>query len=288
MQPTWRFSCGHEMNFAQYPVLLLSMILEISSPQNQRIKNLIALQKPRERKEQQAFVIEGVREISLAQQSGYELQEIYLNPNLYQADPHYPISFEHSTTYHLSNVVFSKVAYRESTGGVIAVAATRSLSLADLPKKDNPLYLVLENVEKPGNIGAMLRTADAAGLSGVIVCDPNTDFFNPNVVRSSVGCLFTVPVASASNQDAKDWFAGHGITTYAAALTNKAMPYHTFDYKKPSALLLGTEATGLSDFWLKEANQQVIIPMKGKIDSMNVSNAAAILIYEALRQRDFG
>ncbi|WOK04867.1 RNA methyltransferase [Imperialibacter roseus] len=264
------------------------MILEISSPQNQRIKNLIALQKPRERKEQQAFVIEGVREISLAQQSGYELQEIYLNPNLYQADLHYPISFEHSTTYHLSNAVFSKVAYRESTGGVIAIAATRSLTLAQLPKVANPLYLVLENVEKPGNIGAMLRTADAAGLSGVIVCDPNTDFFNPNVVRSSVGCLFTVPVASASNQDAKDWFASHGITTYAAALTDKAMPYHTFDYKTPSALLLGTEATGLSDFWLREANQQVIIPMKGKIDSMNVSNAAAILIYEALRQRDFG
>jgi TrmH family RNA methyltransferase len=263
------------------------MTIDISSPQNPRIKNLIALQKPKERKEQQLFVIEGVREISLAQQSGFELKELYVNQSLYKEDRHYPINQVGLAVYHLSNDVFSKVAYRESTGGIIAVAATRPLTLSGLPPVANPIYLVIENVEKPGNIGAMLRTADAAGLSGVIVCDPSTDFYNPNVVRSSVGCLFTVPVAAASNDEALAWFSSRQITTYAAALTDSARPYHQFDYKQPTALLLGAESTGLSEFWLKHANQQVVIPMRGKIDSMNVSNAAAILIFEALRQRDF-
>ncbi len=264
------------------------MIIEISSHQNPKIKNLIALQKPKERKEQEVFVVEGIREISLAQQGGYQLKEIFVHPGLFVADRNYPISFEESAVYHLSQAVFSKIAYRETTGGIIATVATKSLTLADLPVVEHPLYLVLENVEKPGNIGAMLRTADAAGLSGVIVCDPSTDFFNPNVVRSSVGCLFTVPVAAATSTEAKNWFVEHKIRTYAAALSDSAKSYHSFDYTEPTALLLGAEATGLSDFWLEQADQQVIIPMKGKIDSMNVSNAAAILIYEALRQRDFG
>jgi len=263
------------------------MTPDISSTKNPKIKNLIALQKPRERKEQQAFVIEGIREISLAQQSGFEITDLFVCSKLYSPDSAYPISQKGLSVYDLSEEVFSKTAYREGAGGVIAVAKTKPLTLQSLPKAENPIFLVLENVEKPGNIGAMLRTADAAGLSGVIVCDPATDFYNPNVVRSSVGCLFTVPVAATTPEEALIFFKQRGISTYAAALTKNSGPYHQFDYTQPTAFLLGAESTGLSEFWLRNADSQVIIPMRGKIDSMNVSNAAAVLIFEAMRQREF-
>lgn len=259
--------------------------VEISSSKNPRIKSLLALQKPKERKDQQAFVIEGVREVSLAQQSGVELLELYICPAIYKPDPAYPVSFDRCPLFDLSEEAYSKAAYRENTGGLIALARTKELSLSALPEDENPLYLVLENVEKPGNIGAMLRTADAAGLSGVIVCDPLTDFYNPNVVRSSLGCLFTVPVTVASNEELLSWLRAKQIRSYAAALSPAAKPYHQPNYTGPSAFLLGAEATGLSDFWLKHSDEQVIIPMRGKIDSMNVSSAAAILVFEAVRQR---
>ncbi len=261
------------------------MALELSSLKNPRVKNLLALQKPKERQEQLAFVVEGVREISLAQQGGFKLKELYTCPAIYNSDPRYPISFAGVEVFEVTKEVFGKIAYRENTGGIVAVAAMKELSLGQLPVAENPVYLVLEAVEKPGNIGAMLRTADAAGLSGVIVCDPTTDFYNPNVVRSSVGCLFTVPVAATANEELRSWFAKHRVTTYAAALAEQSKPYHRFNYKTPTAFLLGAEATGLSEFWLEHADEKIIIPMRGKIDSMNVSNAAAILIFEAVRQR---
>lgn len=261
------------------------MALEISSTKNPRIKKLIALQKPKERKEQQIFAVEGVREISLAQQSGFEIIEAYIYPAIYQQDQAYPILIDGVEVYEITKEVFSKIAYREISGGIIAVATAKKQSLEQLPAGDNPLYLVLESVEKPGNIGAMLRTADAAGLSGVIVCDPSTDFYNPNVVRSSIGCLFTVPVAACTNEELMNWVRHKNIRTYAAALSGRAKAYHEQDYTGPAAFLLGAESTGLSDFWMQHADKLVIIPMKGKIDSMNVSNAAAVLIFEAVRQR---
>lgn len=263
------------------------MSLQISSFQNIRIKNLLSLQKPKERRAQEAFVVEGVREVSLAQQGGFTVRELFLCPAIYRADGDYPVDTGGVSVYEVTEELFSKIAYRENTGGIVAVAHTRALSLDSLPHSENPVYLVLEQVEKPGNVGAMLRTADAAGVSGVIVCDAATDFYNPNVVRSSVGCLFTVPVAAASADEVKGWLTQRGVATYAAALTPKARSYHHFDYTGPTAFLLGAEATGLSDYWLRHANQQVIIPMRGKIDSMNVSNAAAVLIFEAMRQRNF-
>lgn len=260
--------------------------MEITSLKNPRIKQLAALEKPRERREQGLFVVEGVREVSLAQQAGYKVSSLFICPTLYKEDKDYPIAQGGVEVLQLPEDVFAKVAYREGTGGVIAVMHHREHTLSRLPVVDNPLYLVLEKVEKPGNIGAMLRTADAAGLSGVIVCDPATDFYNANVIRSSVGCVFTVPVASATNEEALAWFRQRGIRTFAAALTPAASAYHKQDLSKPTALLLGSESDGLSDFWLKNSDQQVIIPMRGRIDSMNVSNAAAILAFEALRQRE--
>jgi len=261
------------------------MALEISSLQNPRIKQLIALEKPRERRQQGLFVVEGVREVSLAIQSGLVLRSLFICPSFFRGDKNYPIEDGGAEVFHLTDEVFAKVAVREGTGGVIALLESREHGLDRLPETANPLYLILEKVEKPGNIGAMLRTADAAGLSGVIVCDPATDFYNPNVIRSSVGCVFTVPVACASNEEVLEWLRKRNIRSYAAALIDSATSYHQHDFTVPSAILLGSESDGLSDFWLRNSDEQVIISMRGRIDSMNVSNAAAVLVFEALRQR---
>lgn len=262
----------------------MSESVDISSLKNPRVKQLIALQKPRDRKKEGLFVVEGVREVSLAQQKGRELVTVYSCPAVYTPDEAYPIDI--STCEHLtfSQEVYGKVAYRESTGGVIALVKAKKYELKDLEALRNPLYVVLEKVEKPGNIGAILRTADAAGVDAVIVCDPATDFDNPNVIRSSVGCVFTVPVATTTNQELQAWLEKRGVKSVAAALTAKQNHFDC-DMKASTAILLGSEANGLSDFWLQNATEQVVIPMRGSIDSMNVSNAAAILIYEAIRQR---
>lgn len=260
------------------------MPLEITSLKNPRLKLLSSLEKSKDRRELGLFVIEGVREISLAQQSGFEIETFYICPEIFKQDKGYPINLDSKDLLHLPSAVFSKVAYRENTGGIIGLAKTKSTGLNNLDQIENGLYLILEKVEKPGNIGAMLRTADAAGINGVIVCDPATDFFNPNVVRSSVGCLFTVPIASASNEEVLKWLKENKIQSFAAALTAKKV-YDQVSFKNASAILMGSESEGLSEFWLKQSDQQIIIPMHGKIDSMNVSNAAAILIFEALRQR---
>ena len=261
--------------------------LSITSLKNPKIKQLIGLQKLKERKSQQLFSIEGVREISLAQQAGFEFESIFFCESIYSKDVNYPVNAcANCNTYAITKELFEKVAYRESTGGIIAIARYKSTSLEYLEVHESPLYLVLEKVEKPGNIGAMLRTADAAGLSGVIICDPATDFFNPNVIRSSIGCVFTVPVASTTNETLKDWLIENKIKSFATLLTSNNN-YTESNYRNGSAFLLGSESSGLSTFWQKNADEHIVIPMLGKIDSMNVSNAAAVVIYEALRQRNF-
>lgn len=262
------------------------MTLQISSIKNPRIKDLLNLQKPRERRQSSTFVIEGIREISLAQQSGYELVSLFRCNELYKEDSEYPIDLLNIEEIEITKEVYEKIAYRESTGGIIAIAKAKKLSIDILPKKDNPLYIVVEKVEKPGNIGAILRTADAAGVNGVIICDPATDFYNPNVIRSSVGCVFTVPIAATSNDELLSWFRSNHINSIATFLTARKS-YAQIDYTKGTAILMGSEAQGLSEFWQQNADEKVIIPMKGKIDSMNVSNAAAIVVFEACRQRDF-
>jgi TrmH family RNA methyltransferase len=261
---------------------------DISSTQNPRIKALLALDKPRERRKQGLFTIEGIREVSLAMEAGFDIESLYLCEALLRPDPAYPIRLANfsAKTITVSQDVFSRIAYRGDSGGVVAVAKWRPAALHHLAKADaNSLYLVLEKVEKPGNIGAILRTADAAGVTAVIVCDPATDFYNPNVVRSSLGTLFTVPVAAAENAETLEWLKSEGVTCYAAALTPNAIRYDGHTYRGPTAFILGAESKGLSDFWLMQSHAQVVVPMAGRIDSMNVSNAAAVLVYEAVRQR---
>jgi TrmH family RNA methyltransferase len=186
----------------------------------------------------------------------------------------------------VSKEVFDKIAVRENSGGVIAVAEMRVNELSQLKLKANPLLLIIESVEKPGNLGALLRTADAAGADAVICCDTQTDFYNPNVIRSSIGCVFTNQIASATSEETINWLKKNGVNIFCTYL-DAAKPYYEIDFTQPSAIVMGTEATGISDLWVKNANANIIIPMQGKIDSMNVSTAAAVVIFEAKRQRGF-
>jgi TrmH family RNA methyltransferase len=186
----------------------------------------------------------------------------------------------------VSKEVFYKIAIRESTGGILAVAEQKTHRLDGIQLSKNPLILILEGVEKPGNLGAVLRTADAAAVDAVIICDPQTDFYNPNVIRSSVGCVFTNQLAAASSDETIEWLKKNNISIYCTYL-KASKPYHQTDFTQPSAIVMGTEATGLSDVWVKNSKANIIIPMLGKIDSMNVSNAAAVVVYEAMRQREF-
>lgn len=182
--------------------------------------------------------------------------------------------------------MFDKIAVRESTGGILAVAEQKAHRLDDIVLSKSPLLLILEGVEKPGNLGAILRTADAAGVDAVVICDPQTDFYNPNVIRSSVGCVFTKQIASATSEETITWLKKNNINMFCTYL-KASHPYHEIDYTQSCAIVMGTEATGLSDIWVKNATANIIIPMLGKIDSMNVSNAAAVVVYEAMRQRGF-
>jgi TrmH family RNA methyltransferase len=186
----------------------------------------------------------------------------------------------------ISKEVYQKLAYRDTTEGIIAIAKSKSLTLNELELGDNPLIMVAEAPEKPGNIGALLRTADAANLDAVIVSNPKSDMYNPNIVRSSVGCLFTNQIATGTTEEVIDFLKSKNISIYCATLQDSTN-YHIQDYTTPTALVVGTEATGLSDDWRKASTKNIIIPMQGEIDSMNVSVAAAILIFEAKRQRGF-
>ncbi len=258
----------------------------ITSLQNPKIKNVVALEKARERKLQGVFLIEGVRETSLAIHAGYDLQTVFFCPDIVSADEMIVLVGNENLLVPVQRTVFEKIAYRESTGGVLVVARQRNHEISSVKLSQNPLILIVEAVEKPGNLGALLRTADAANLDAVIICDPQTDFYNPNVIRSSIGCVFTRQVASATTAETIAWLAKKNITSYCTYL-EASMPYHTCDYTKPCAIVMGTEATGLSPEWVKNAGANIIIPMQGKIDSMNVSTAAAIVIFEAKRQRNF-
>jgi TrmH family RNA methyltransferase len=257
---------------------------QITSVQNPFIKSLIQLQeKAKARKQSGTFLIEGMREIELAIKGNYEIETILFLPELVSNNQ---ITKLTDNIIEISKEVYQKLAYRDTTEGILAVAKTKSLQLADLELSKNPLILVMEAIEKPGNIGAVLRTCDAAKIDAVIIANPKTDLYNPNIVRSSVGSLFTNQIATGSTEEVIDYLIQKNINFYSATLQNSTS-YHTQNYTLPTALVVGTEATGLSELWRKKATQNIIIPMQGEIDSMNVSVAAAILIFEAKRQRGF-
>ena len=259
----------------------------ITSTQNPIIKATVLLQeKSRERRKQELFVVEGKREITLALEGAYRLKTIFYLPELITSD--FLAPFDASITFiEVSKQVYEKLAYR-NTEGILAVAHTKDMQLDSLSfSTKNPLVLVAESPEKPGNIGALLRTADAANLDAVIIIDPKTDLYNPNVIRSSVGCLFTNQIAIGTVETVLNFLEKHTIQTYAAALRPDAAYYQEQDFTAATALIVGTESTGLSSELLEKVDKTIIIPMQGKIDSMNVSVAAGILVFEAKRQRGF-
>ena len=262
----------------------------ITSLQNPLIRNLLLLQeKPRERKVQNLIVIEGFREIKLALVSGFTVTTLYYCSDLI-SDTDLRSLISHSvSSFEMIEVpadIYNRLAYRKDHEGVIALAIPKRMLFHDIHLSSIPLLLVLESVEKPGNLGAILRTADAAGLDAVIICDPQTDVYNPNAIRSSIGCIFTMPVITSSTEHTISWLRNNKIIMLGTALT-ASHPYHEADYTLPCAIIMGSEANGLSQKWLDEADDLIRIPMKGRIDSMNVSASAAIVIFEARRQRGF-
>ncbi|GLB53694.1 rRNA methyltransferase [Neptunitalea chrysea] len=263
----------------------------ITSTQNAFIKEILQLkEKSRLRKKTGDFVLEGLREIALAFKGNYTIETLLFYPDICDINTLENILSYTSETPELieiSKEVYQKIAYRETTEGIVGIAKSKELTLDNLNfKREHPLILVAEAPEKPGNIGALLRTADAANLDAVIIANPKTDMYNPNIIRSSVGCIFTNNVATGSTEEIISFLKSKSIAINCAALT-ASIPYQTQDFTRPTAIVVGTEATGLSDDWLQNSEQNIIIPMQGEIDSMNVSVAAAILIFEAKRQRKF-
>jgi len=259
----------------------------LTSVKNPRIRNIIALQKPRERREQGVFVIEGIKEIEKALLARYELTSLFCCPGLVDEELVRSFSRNVSEVFTISIELFEKMTYRGNSGGMIATARIKEHNISDLRMKENPLFVVLEAVEKPGNLGAILRTADAAGVDAVIVCDPQTDLYNPNIIRSSLGCIFTVPVYAASSSEVINLLKSNGINIFCTSL-EASVPYHTVDFTRPAAIIMGAESTGLTPLWTKQSSQNILIPMKGVADSLNVSTSAAIVVFEAVRQRGIG
>ena len=247
---------------------------------------MLLQEKAKARKQSGTFLIEGMREIELAVKGNYKIETILFVPEITNNFQISKFSNFQIDLIEISKEVYQKLAYRDTTEGILAVAKTKSLQLSDLKLPENPLILVMEAIEKPGNIGAVLRTCDAAKVDAVIIANPKTDLYNPNIVRSSVGCLFTNQIATGTTEEVVDFLIKNNINFYSATLQNSTS-YNTQNYTTATALVVGTEATGLSELWRKKATQNIIIPMQGEIDSMNVSVAAAILIFEAKRQRGF-
>jgi len=266
------------------------VIKTIASLQNPLIKNLLLLrEKPRERKQQNLIVIEGIREITLALKAGFSvIQLIYCKELIQEPDLNeiQTMAIAPMDLVEVSVEIYNRLAYRKDHEGAIALAIPKRTQFHNLKFGSSPLFLILESVEKPGNLGALLRTADAANLDGVIICDPQTDIYNPNTIRSSIGCIFTMPVVTSTTSETITWLKSNKIRIFGTALTATRF-YHETDLRGPSAIIMGSEAFGLSPSWLNESDELIKIPMNGKIDSMNVSASAAIVIFEALRQRNF-
>ncbi|MBQ0126972.1 MAG: RNA methyltransferase [Bacteroidales bacterium] len=250
----------------------------ITSAQNPKIKRLLSLQqKSSERRDSGLFVVEGQRELQHCIQAGYDVDSIFRLAGT-------EVDAPGAKVFEVSGEVYEKIAYRGSTEGVIAEVHTKSMRLEDLELGSNPLIMVLESVEKPGNLGAILRSADASGADAVIVCDPLTDLYNPNLIRAAIGAIFTVPCVACSSEEAISFFKDRGIQILTAQLQDSSL-YYDYDMKRGTAIVMGTESTGLTDIWRKAADAHIRIPMLGRLDSLNVSVSAAILLFEAVRQR---
>lgn len=255
----------------------------ITSAQNPKIKQLLALQeKSRLRRETGLFVVEGLRELEHCLAAGFEADTVFCCPEILAGRS---IPGSGHKLFEVSKDVYSKIAYREGTEGVIAEVKCKDRQLGELQLPAEPLVVVLESVEKPGNLGAVLRSADAAGVDAVIICDPLTDLYNPNLIRASLGGIFTVPCVACTSAEAIAFFKERRIQILTAQLQDSEWYYDT-DMKRGTAIVIGTEATGLTQAWRDAADAHIKIPMLGALDSLNASVSAAILMFEAVRQRN--
>ena len=255
--------------------------MDIVSLQNPRVKHVVKLREDKRQRQREGLIlVEGWDEISLALTSGLEAHTIFTAPELVSRQIN-GISSEVQT---VNRVVFEKMSYRDNPDGWLALFPTPQTSLEKLKLSIAPLVIVAESVEKPGNLGAILRTADAANVDALLVCDPRVDLYNPNVIRASRGTIFSVTCIETSNQNALDYLRKNKMKILAATPQADTL-YTDVDLRQPFAIAVGTEDNGLTDFWLKQADVSVKIPMLGKVNSLNVSIATALITYEALRQR---
>ncbi|MCX5752629.1 MAG: RNA methyltransferase [Candidatus Krumholzibacteria bacterium] len=261
----------------------------ITSTGNDRVKRAVALRDKRERDKTGLMLIEGVREIERAMQAGIALERVYFCRAVIGRDEELSLLSSlvesRARTVEVTSRVFEKITYRGGSGGFLAIARQPVIALSDLPATGDALFLVVEAIEKPGNLGAIIRSADGSGATGVIACGAGTDLYNPNVIRASLGTVFTVPCARSEAAEAVRWLGETG-TTIVTATPGGELPYTSVDFTGRRAIAVGAEDAGLTPAWLEAADQRVMIPMKGAADSLNVSATAAILLYEALRQRE--
>ncbi len=259
----------------------------ITSLTNPRVKAAVRLRDRREREETGLTIVDGAREILRALDAGVRVQTAFIAPDLLRSEDALSVDarlHDWPAAIEVSPAVLAKVAFGDRSDGVVAIVETPTRTLDDLGLPDDPLILVIEGVEKPGNLGAVLRTADAAGAQAVIAADPRTDLFNPNAIRASIGTIFSVPIAAAATPDVLAWLAARGIRMVAAIVGADRL-YTGVDLAGPLAIALGSEADGLSDAWHGAGITPISIPMHGIADSLNVSIAAAVVLFEAVRQR---
>ncbi len=263
---------------------------KLESLKNDKVKSIYKLRNRRNRDNLQLTILEGYRELSRALDFGLNIKEVFYSQDLFLGANEFELinklEVAGAIIYNVTEQILRKISYRERPEGLIAVAEMQNHSLDNFPVVENGLYVVAETIEKPGNLGSILRSADAVCADGVIICDKCTDLYNPNVIRASTGAIFTVPIAETTSQDAFAWLKKYNIKTLAAT-PHSDIIYSEQDLKEGFAIIVGAEQFGLSDFWMDNSDIKVKIPMLGKIDSLNVATAATILLYEGVRQRNF-
>ncbi len=267
----------------------MSVPLKLSSLQNPRVKRLMKLRKRSQRDEEDVFLLEGYREMTRALACEWPIEELYFCPELFLGENEPELlegmKEQGAKLFECSEAVFRKIAYRDRPDGLLAIAPQLHLGLGDIPDLENPFLLVLVGIEKPGNLGTMLRSADGAGVDAVILCESVTDVFNPNCVRASVGTLFSVPVIECDRKELMSWCQAQGVPLLAAT-PHTERKLTEMSLSGPVAVAMGSEMHGLPEVWMNEADVQVCLPMYGIADSLNVSSCAAILLYELRRQRE--
>lgn len=267
--------------------IVFGKIIKITSLQNSKVKQLVQLRNRRARTKTGLTIVEGCKEVSAALDARAHFKELYIHSDYLSKEGKGVVkNFTNldRPIFQLSKSVFDKVSYGDRNEGILATCETKEMTLSDLSESTQGIYLVVEHVEKPGNLGAILRTCDGAGVNGVIICEGITDIYNPNVIRASLGTCFSVNVVTASNEEAFKFLKTNKVKVFAA-FPNTQVNYTKVNFKTPHAIVLGSEDKGLSEFWKQKCDQKIKIPMYGCADSLNVSASASVLLYEAIRQR---